>query len=197
MNIWFFAAALALSAVCGAYAKRRGRSGGKWFAIAVVASPLIAAILLLVLENKSPNPTASNKDLGLAAALILVALVYFGANFSNSEKVSKESVVSAAGNQGAEASPSSNSDDRFTITDLRLTSGEYGSLNISGMLTNNTDRQYSYVQVELNAYDKSGAQIGSDIVNVNNLESRGHWKFKTPLLQQDVDTVKVKGVTAF
>ncbi|KVG89141.1 hypothetical protein WJ36_25950 [Burkholderia ubonensis] len=65
------------------------------------------------------------------------------------------------------------------------------------MLTNNTDRQYSYVQVELNAYDKSGAQIGSDIVNVNNLESRGHWKFKTPLLQQDVDTVKVKGVTAF
>lgn len=195
MNIWFFVAALALSVVCSAYAKRRGRNGGTWFAIAVVASPLVAAVLLLILENKNPNPS-SNKDLAIATMLIVGAFVYLGA-FSESGGAPKGRVAAAVDQDAVGAAPSPGTDQRFTITELSLASGEYGMTNISGMLTNNTDKQYSYVQVEFNAYDKSGAQIGSDIVNVNNLEPHGHWKFKTPVLQQDADTIKIKGVTAF
>lgn len=49
---------------------------------------------------------------------------------------------------------------------------------IDGEIKNNTNKQYSYVQVSFNLYDKNGAQIGTAIDNINNLEAQGIWKFK-------------------
>ena len=58
-------------------------------------------------------------------------------------------------------------------------SDEYGmSYTITGSIKNNTDKQYSYVQVTFNLYDADGAQIGSALANINNLEPNGLWKFK-------------------
>ena len=42
---------------------------------------------------------------------------------------------------------------------------------IIGMVKNNTDKTYSYVQISFNLYDDSGAQVGSSIDNINNLEN--------------------------
>ena len=41
---------------------------------------------------------------------------------------------------------------------------------ITGSIKNNTDKQYSYVQVTFNLYDADGAQIGTALANINNLE---------------------------
>lgn len=56
---------------------------------------------------------------------------------------------------------------------------EYGfSYTVEGSIKNNTNKQYSYVQVTFNLYDADGAQIGSALANINNLEANGLWKFK-------------------
>lgn len=58
-------------------------------------------------------------------------------------------------------------------------SDEFGlGYYIEGSIQNNTDKVYSYVQVTFNLYDSEGAQVGSALANVNNLEGKGVWKFK-------------------
>ena len=71
---------------------------------------------------------------------------------------------------------------------------------IEGSLVNNTNKKYSYVQIEFNVYDSNGIQLGSAIANINNLEAKGTWKFKAMEFGSDTENVasyKVVGVTAF
>ena len=68
---------------------------------------------------------------------------------------------------------------------------------VVGTVKNNSNKQYRYVQVEINLYDKSGAQVGSTMSNVNNLEAHGTWKFKAIILEDNAKKFLVKGVTGF
>lgn len=70
--------------------------------------------------------------------------------------------------------------EEFTLQDgHKGTTDKYGmSYTIEGTIKNNTDKQYSYVQVTFNLYDSDGAQIGTALANINNLEANGLWKFK-------------------
>jgi hypothetical protein len=86
---------------------------------------------------------------------------------------------------------SSNSD--FTFVEDHSNKAEN---YIGGTIKSNTDKTYSYVQVTINLYDASGAQIGSTVANTNNLEPYGTWKYKAPVFYKDVATYKVMTVTA-
>lgn len=70
--------------------------------------------------------------------------------------------------------------EKFTLQDgHKGTTDKYGmSYTIEGTIKNNTNKQYSYVQVTFNLYDSDGAQIGTALANINNLEANGLWKFK-------------------
>lgn len=70
--------------------------------------------------------------------------------------------------------------EKFTLEEGHTGSADqYGiSYTIEGTIKNNTDKQYSYVQVTFNLYDANGAQIGTALDNINNLEANGLWKFK-------------------
>lgn len=76
---------------------------------------------------------------------------------------------------------------------------ESGSLGgyVTGTVKNNTDKKYGYAQVEINLYDSAGAQIGSTLANTNNLEAKGTWKFKAPVLHEGVATYKIMGITGY
>ncbi len=67
---------------------------------------------------------------------------------------------------------------------------------IVGTVTNNSDRTYGYVQVEVNLYD-GDVLIGSTMANVNNLEPHGSWRFKAASFERSFTGYKVKGVTGF
>jgi len=67
---------------------------------------------------------------------------------------------------------------------------------IVGKVKNNTDKQYTYVQVELNLYDAEGSQVGSTIDNTNNLEPGGTWKFKAAALEE-FTSYKIKDITGY
>ncbi len=70
--------------------------------------------------------------------------------------------------------------EKFTLQEgHKGSTDKYGmSYTIEGSIKNNTDKKYSYVQVTFNLYDADGAQIGSALANINNLEAEGLWKFK-------------------
>lgn len=68
---------------------------------------------------------------------------------------------------------------------------------VVGTVKNNTNKEYGYVQVEINLYDESGAQVGSTLANANNLEAGGTWKFKAPILEESAKTFKIKDVNGF
>lgn len=68
---------------------------------------------------------------------------------------------------------------------------------VVGTVRNNTTKTYSYVQVSINLYDKSGAQVGSTLANVNGLEPGGLWKFKAIILEDSTEAYKIKDVTGF
>ena len=70
--------------------------------------------------------------------------------------------------------------EKFTLQEgHKGESDQYGySYTIEGSIKNNTNKQYSYVQVTFNLYDTDGAQIGTALANINNLEANGLWKFK-------------------
>lgn len=68
---------------------------------------------------------------------------------------------------------------------------------ITGKIKNNTNKQYSYVQVEINLYDDSGAQVGSTLANINNLEANGIWNFEAMVLEKAATKYKIKDITKF
>lgn len=78
------------------------------------------------------------------------------------------------------SSTTSTKQEKFTLQDGHTgTTDKYGmSYTIEGTIKNNTDKQYSYAQVTFNLYDSDGAQIGTALANINNLEANGIWKFK-------------------
>ncbi|MEN6391068.1 MAG: FxLYD domain-containing protein [Syntrophomonas sp.] len=84
---------------------------------------------------------------------------------------------------------------KLEVIDHSVQKEQY-STYVIGTVKNNTDKQYSYVQVEINLYDTSGAQVGSTLANANNLEPNGSWKFKAVTLE-DFATYKIKDVTGY
>lgn len=83
------------------------------------------------------------------------------------------------------------------VESFNFEAGEYGTQTITGILKNNSSKQYSYVQLEFNLYDGAGIQVGSTIANVNNLEPGASWKFNAPILDSEAVSAKLKGITSF
>ncbi len=81
------------------------------------------------------------------------------------------------------------------VISSKLEKGTYLSY-ITGKIRNNTDRQFNYVQVEINLYDKNGDQADSTLTNTANLEPHSTWKFKALVANSDeVKSFKIKEVS--
>lgn len=78
----------------------------------------------------------------------------------------------------AKTTASSTPTEKFTLLSSTSSSDSSGMGYIEGEIKNNTDKNYSYVQVTFNLYDDSGAQTGTAMDNINNLEANGVWKYK-------------------
>lgn len=76
------------------------------------------------------------------------------------------------------------------------TSDEF-SRYIEGKVRNNTDHEYSYVQITFNLYDDEGALVDTALANVNNLEPGGIWKFKAIMLNDEATSYKLGELTGF
>ena len=117
-------------------------------------------------------------------------------------------VIIAASSGGSETSSSSSSNTETTQTSkkeaLVLEEGHHGAPDeygvayyIEGYVKNNTDKDYSYVQIEFTAYDAEGNTIDSCIDNNSGLEANGRWKFKAMCLTdaEKIASYKFKEIT--
>ncbi len=87
---------------------------------------------------------------------------------------------------------------------LELLAGDEGyaddfSVKIDGRIRNNSNDEYSYVQVQFNIYDKAGNQIGNALANAANLEPGSVWKFQAfgAVKASDGWSYRLKDITKF
>ena len=76
-------------------------------------------------------------------------------------------------------------------------SDQDGIRYITGKIKNNTGKQISYAQVEINLYDENKQLLGSTLANVNNLEVDGVWNFKAIVTEENYKSYKIMNVTGF
>ncbi len=134
--------------------------------------------------------------IALTAVLVLVVIGIIiacssGKDTTPAEKKSAE--APAAGEAGKGEAPKG----PLVVEDWRYETGEFGTGMIVGTVVNNTDKEYSYVQIEFNLYDSDGAQVGSTFANVANLEPHGKWKFEAMVLEDSATQAKLKDITGF
>lgn len=85
--------------------------------------------------------------------------------------------------------------DNFSIIEHSIKNDGYWTY-IIGTIKNNTNKNYSYVQVEINLYDADGNLVNSTFANVNNLEANGTWKFEAMATSEFV-TYEIKDITGW
>lgn len=125
--------------------------------------------------------------------IIIIAVVAIGGSQSGKLKTTNSntsSITSSDSNQEKQTK------EKFSLVDSE---GSYDGFAyyINGSIVNNTDKQYSYVQVTFNLYDASGAQIGTALANINNLDPNGTWKFKAMGGTQNAASYKLAEITGW
>ena len=60
---------------------------------------------------------------------------------------------------------------------------------IEGTVTNNKDKDYSYVSIEFVCYDSDGNNLGTAMDNTNNLLGKQTWKYKAMFIGSDQENV--------
>lgn len=120
------------------------------------------------------------KPIGKIILGIVVVLIIVGAVGSMGGKSSDSSTGDAS--KPAEASQQAEEQQEpqepYTIADeVEDTSNQF-AYKITGTLTNNTDKEKSYIQIEYVLYDADGNQVGTALANTNHLKAGGSWKFE-------------------
>ena len=128
--------------------------------------------------------------------VIIVILVVGIASSGNSESSKNSSSENSSSNNNKKTTTK---DESLVLEEGHTGSAdEYGiSYNIEGYVKNNSDKEYSYVQIEFTAYDAEGNVLDSCLDNNSGLEANGRWKFKA-ICTTDADKIasyKFKKIT--
>lgn len=80
--------------------------------------------------------------------------------------------------------------EKFTYEITSQYADDYGfAYYIEGVVKNNKDKDYSYVQIEFVCYDAEGNNLGTAIDNTNNLLGNQTWKFKAMAMFSGTESV--------
>ena len=83
-----------------------------------------------------------------------------------------------------------------TVAEMEM-HDSYGYPVVTGTIKNISGKKLSYAQIEFNFYDGDGAQIGSTLTNINNLEADGIWKYEAHGFDKGAATVKMVEITGY
>lgn len=119
----------------------------------------------------------------LIVVVIIVAGASSGENNTNTNVNEKKDIIK---------------EEKFTLVSDKSKTDSLGTMYIEGKIKNNTDKEYSYVEVTFNLYDKDGNQLGTAMDNINNLEPNGTWKYKaTSWTTEKVASYKLVEITGW
>lgn len=90
----------------------------------------------------------------------------------------------------SETNSETTSEEKFSYTIDKSYADEYGfAYYIEGVVTNKTDKDYSYVEIEFICYDSAGNNLGTALDNTTNLLGNQTWKYKAMFTGSDAETV--------
>ena len=69
--------------------------------------------------------------------------------------------------------------------------GTFLDQKVTGTISNNTNKPYSYVEIDVNFFDSDGTQIESGIDNVQNLAGNGSWSFSVVNIKSQAASYKI------
>lgn len=118
-------------------------------------------------------------------------------NASTVQSAANASVQPESTQDNSPPPPQKEEKPQFSSLDFGIKKGQFGIKTVKGTLLNNTDRQFGYVQVEINLYDKEGAQVGSTLANVNNLAPGAKWKYEAPIMDENVTKAELVNISAY
>lgn len=121
----------------------------------------------------------------------------------NAKKREEQMAAKAEADRKAAVAAAARAEEELDVNGLVLmrktvsgTTGDFGG-TIKGIVENRRSRKLNYAQITFNLYDKSGAQVGSAIANINGLEPGGKWKFEANSFGKDFSTYKFSELTGF
>lgn len=131
-------------------------------------------------EMKEKKPLYKKKRFIIPAALILLAIIGSLTGGGDNEEPTNVGTTTTAVETKEE--PVEEKKD-YELTEVKVTEPDMiGSIYVTGILKNNTDRDKGYVQIEIPIYDESGNKLGTAFDNINDLKAGGTWKFKAIFL---------------
>lgn len=126
-------------------------------------------------EDKKKRPVVK---IILVVFVILVVICAIGSMGGKTGSETKASSTESSQTEQRQDVQQESEQEPYTVTDEALDESNAYSTIITGTLTNNTDSDKSYIQVQYNLYDADGAQIGTALANTNNLKAGGVWKYE-------------------
>lgn len=71
------------------------------------------------------------------------------------------------------------------------------SNNITGVVQNNSGKDYDYLQITFTIYDEQGNVIDSAFANVNNVKAGGTWRFEAMFFEEGAASWELDEITGW
>ncbi len=87
-------------------------------------------------------------------------------------------------------------DDFIFIEGPTCVPGEFSS-NIVGVVKNNTNKDFEYLQITFTLYDADGNVVGTAFANVNNVKAGDTWRFEAMFFEDNAATWELDEITGW
>lgn len=148
-------------------------------------------------ENRPLRKYNQTAGIILTVVVVLCSLSILG-RMLNSDSDSSQQSYTQAQTKANESTPTTNKRKaELEVLEHSMCYNDYAQY-ICGTIINNTNRNISYAQVDINLYDRDNTLVDNTFDSITDLEANGKWKFKAPILYEyGVASYKIKDVTGF
>ena len=159
--------------------KKKGRKLRGWFVVAVV----IAVFVILGAQGGGESGSSSQTT----------------SSDTTAAEETQDSTEESGSTEESESTKESKPTEKYTITDEEVDTSNPYDYEINGILTNNSGRDCSYIQITYVLYDADGNQVGNAYANTSELKAGGTWKFSAGSLvsPDEVASYELSEVTGF
>ena len=141
-------------------------------------------------EMKEKKPLYKKKRFIIPVVLILLAII--GSMMGGGDNKEPTNVGTTTTAEETKEEPVEEKKD-YELTEVKVTEPDMaGSVSVTGILKNNTDKDKGYVQIEFPVYDENGNKLGTAFDNINDLKAGGTWNFKATSLESMTHEGKVE-----
>lgn len=98
-------------------------------------------------------------------------------------------------NSGADSEDAPGSQRGVALVSHEGTIGEDGSLRVTGVVRNTSNRTHGRVKVDITLYDQTDAKIGSTSTTTEDLGAAQEWQFEAPVSKDSVARYEIDRVT--